>query len=62
METVTKKSTTIITYLSTLCQYLVPFGGFIFPLLIWSSNKKSIKNIYKSNINQKMNSKNRKEL
>jgi uncharacterized protein len=43
METTNEKSTAIVTHLSTLCQYIIPFGGFIFPLLIWSSKKEDSK-------------------
>jgi uncharacterized Tic20 family protein len=45
METANDKSTATITHLSTLCQYIIPFGGFIFPLLIWSSKKEDSKYI-----------------
>jgi uncharacterized protein len=45
METSNEKSTATVTHLSTLCQYIIPFGGFIFPLLIWSSKKEDSKYI-----------------
>ena len=45
METTNEKSTATITHLSTLCQYIIPFGGFIFPLVIWSSKKEESKYI-----------------
>ena len=38
MET-TKNSTAAIINLSTLTQYFIPFGNFIFPIIIWSTNK-----------------------
>ncbi len=33
------KSIAAMIHLSTLTQYIIPFGNFIFPLIIWSSNK-----------------------
>lgn len=39
METTTNKNLATFTHLSVLSQYCIPFGNFIFPLLIWSSNK-----------------------
>lgn len=41
METSSNKSTATITHLSTLTQYFIPFGNFIFPIVIWSSTKKN---------------------
>ena len=39
METTSKNSTAALLNLSTLTQYFIPFGNFIFPIIIWSSNK-----------------------
>ena len=39
METTNNKNLATFTHLSTLTQYCIPFGNYIFPLLIWSSNK-----------------------
>jgi uncharacterized Tic20 family protein len=39
METTTEKNTATFTHLSTLTQYFIPFGNYIFPILIWSSKK-----------------------
>ncbi|WP_413999166.1 DUF4870 domain-containing protein [Flavobacterium sp. W1B] len=39
METTTKRNTATFTHLSTLTQYFIPFGNYIFPILIWSSQK-----------------------
>jgi uncharacterized protein len=40
METTNNKNLSAFTHLSTLSQYCIPFGNYIFPILIWSSNKK----------------------
>ena len=40
METSNTKNIATFTHLSTLTQYFIPFGNFIFPLVIWSSTKK----------------------
>ena len=32
-------NTATLLHLSTLTQYFIPFGNYIFPILIWSSNK-----------------------
>ena len=40
METSNTRSKATFTHLSTLAQYFIPFGNFIFPLVIWSSTKK----------------------
>ena len=37
--TTTEKNLATITHLSTLTQYFIPFGNYIFPILIWSSKK-----------------------
>ena len=39
METTTNKNLATFTHLSTLSQYCIPFGNYIFPILIWSTNK-----------------------
>ena len=39
METTNTKNLATFTHLSTLTQYCIPFGNYIFPILIWSSNK-----------------------
>ena len=39
METSNEKSIGSLIHLSTLSQYLIPFGNYLFPLLIWSSSK-----------------------
>lgn len=39
METSSEKNTATFTHLSTLTQYFVPFGNYIFPILIWSGYK-----------------------
>ena len=39
METTTNKNLATFTHLSTLSQYCIPFGNYIFPILIWRSNK-----------------------
>ena len=39
METTNEKNLATFTHLSTLSQYCIPFGNYIFPILIWSSKK-----------------------
>lgn len=39
METKTEKTTAALAHLSALSQYFIPFGNFIFPIIIWSSKK-----------------------
>jgi uncharacterized Tic20 family protein len=39
MENTSEKNTATFTHLSTLTQYIVPFGNYIFPILIWTSYK-----------------------
>lgn len=39
METITHKNTATAIHLSSLSQYCVPFGNFIFPIIIWASSK-----------------------
>lgn len=43
MTTSNEKNTATLLQLSLLSQYLIPFGNFIFPLLIWSSKKSESK-------------------
>ena len=39
METTSEKNTATFTHLSALSQYIIPFGNYIFPILIWTSYK-----------------------
>jgi len=39
MEKTSEKNTAAFTHLSILSQYMIPFGNYIFPILIWSSYK-----------------------
>ena len=39
METNNHKSIASMIHLSTISQYFIPFGNFIFPLIIWSASK-----------------------
>lgn len=39
METNNNKNTATFMHLSALTQYIIPFGNFIFPILIWSAKK-----------------------
>lgn len=39
MENTSEKNTAAFTHLSTLSQYIIPFGNYIFPIIIWSSYK-----------------------
>ena len=39
METTNNKNLATFVHLSTLSQYCIPFGNYIFPILIWSTNK-----------------------
>ncbi|MGO4772342.1 DUF4870 domain-containing protein [Flavobacterium sp. W22_SRS_FK3] len=39
MENTSDKNTATFTHLSTLTQYIIPFGNYIFPILIWTSYK-----------------------
>lgn len=34
-----EKNTATLTHLSSLTQYFIPFGNFIFPAILWSSKK-----------------------
>jgi uncharacterized protein len=39
MEKSSKNSTAALINLSTLSQYFIPLGNFIFPIIIWTTNK-----------------------
>ncbi|MBF4471118.1 MULTISPECIES: DUF4870 domain-containing protein [Flavobacterium] len=39
METSTEKKIAALTHLSTFSQYIIPFGNYIFPIIIWTSKK-----------------------
>lgn len=39
MGTTSDNNTAAFIHLSTLSQYFIPFGNFIFPILIWTSKK-----------------------
>lgn len=39
MESNSNNSTAAFINLSTLSQYFIPFGNFIFPIIIWGANK-----------------------
>lgn len=39
METTSENNMATFIHLSTLSQYFIPFGNYIFPILIWSSKK-----------------------
>jgi uncharacterized Tic20 family protein len=39
METSSERNFATFTHLSTLTQYFIPFGNYIFPILLWSSKK-----------------------
>jgi len=39
METTSERNTATFTHLSTLTQYIIPLGNYIFPILIWTSYK-----------------------
>ena len=39
MITTNDKNIATVLHLSTLTQYLIPFGNYIFPIVIWSSKK-----------------------
>lgn len=41
METNSNYTTASLINLSSLTQYFIPFGSFIFPIIIWSSKKDS---------------------
>ncbi|WP_347052784.1 DUF4870 domain-containing protein [Flavobacterium olei] len=39
MEKTSEKNTAAFTHLSTLSQYIIPFGNYILPLVIWTNYK-----------------------
>lgn len=39
MENTSEKNIATFTHLSTLSQYFIPFGNYIFPILIWTNYK-----------------------
>ena len=39
MTTTNDKNLATVLHLSTLTQYIIPFGNYIFPIVIWSSKK-----------------------
>lgn len=39
METSTERNIAALTHLSTFSQYFIPFGNYIFPLILWTSKK-----------------------
>lgn len=39
METKNDRTIAALTHLSALSQYIIPFGNFIFPIIIWSTKK-----------------------
>jgi uncharacterized Tic20 family protein len=39
METSTEKKIATFTHLSTFSQYIIPFGNYIFPIILWTSKK-----------------------
>lgn len=39
MENITHTNTATVLHLSSLTQYCIPFGNFIFPIIIWASAK-----------------------
>lgn len=41
METKQDLNIATVAHVSTLTQYFIPFGSFIFPLVIWSSKRES---------------------
>jgi uncharacterized Tic20 family protein len=43
MTTTNDKNIATVLHLSTLTQYIIPFGNYIFPIVIWSSKKEDSK-------------------
>lgn len=39
METSTERNIAALTHLSTFTQYFIPFGNYIFPIILWTSKK-----------------------
>lgn len=40
METTNEKNVSTLLHLSTLTQYFIPLGNYLFPILLWSAKKK----------------------
>ncbi len=40
MNSANERTVSSLTHLSALSQYFIPFGNFIFPIIIWSTKKK----------------------
>jgi uncharacterized Tic20 family protein len=43
METSTERNIAALTHLSTFSQYIIPFGNYIFPIILWTSKKEQSK-------------------
>lgn len=39
METSNERKIAALTHLSTFTQYIIPFGNYIFPIILWTSKK-----------------------
>lgn len=39
MSTTNERNISTVIHLSTLTQYFIPFGNYIFPIILWSSKK-----------------------
>jgi len=39
METTTERNTAAFIHLSTFSQYIIPFGNYLFPIIIWTTKK-----------------------
>ena len=39
MENSTERNIAALTHLSTFSQYFIPFGNYIFPIILWTSKK-----------------------
>lgn len=39
METSNERNIAALTHLSTFTQYFIPFGNYIFPIILWTSKK-----------------------
>ena len=39
METSTERNVAALIHLSTFSQYVIPFGNYIFPIVLWTSKK-----------------------
>jgi len=54
METSTERNIAAFTHLSTFSQYIIPFGNYIFPIILWTS-KKEQSEFVDHNVNQSLN-------